>query len=86
LSYQSLVWQCRYSGIEVPEALWSCATTGDGELYTGDQAEDMPKELEALQRFDEWIAAFAAHVEAKGALPDIEQAERAARTTTNTDK
>ena len=85
LSYQPLVWQCRYSGIEVPDALWSCATIGEGEFYADDQAEDLPKEQNALTRFDHWIAAFAAHVEQKGPVPDIEKAERAARTTTNRD-
>ncbi|HWD29442.1 MAG TPA: NAD(P)H-dependent oxidoreductase [Rhizomicrobium sp.] len=86
LSYQSLVWQCRYSGIEVPDALWSCATIGNGELYADDQASDLPKAQEALARFDDWVAAFALHVEAKGPMPDIAEDERAAQTTTNTDK
>ena len=85
-SYQPLVWQCRYSGIEVPEELWSCATIGDGELYANDQAENLSKNRQALAHFDDWVAAFAGHVRAKGPLPDIEQAERAARSTTNTDK
>jgi hypothetical protein len=36
--------------------------------------------------FDEWVEAFARHVEDKGPLPDIEEAERSAATTTNQDR
>jgi hypothetical protein len=32
-AYQSLVWQCRYSGIDVPDLLWSYADIGVGKLY-----------------------------------------------------
>ena len=31
-AYQSLIWQCRYSGIEVPDSLWSYAEIGVGKL------------------------------------------------------
>jgi hypothetical protein len=86
LSYQPLVWQCRYSGIEVPDALWSSATIGQGIPYADDQAANLPEHREALKRFDEWVAAFVAHVRMKGPLPDVLEAERAARTTTNQDK
>ncbi|HEX3666535.1 MAG TPA: hypothetical protein VHU23_15020 [Rhizomicrobium sp.] len=85
-SYQPLVWQCRYSGIEVPDALWSSATIGQGIPYADDQATNLPEHREALKRFDEWVAAFVAHVRMKGPLPDVLEAERAARTTTNQDK
>ena len=86
LSYQPLVWQCRYSGIEVPDELWSCATIGAQELYADNQAENLPDRRTAVGRFDDWVVQFISHVETKGPLPDIEKAERAARTTTNTDK
>ena len=33
-SYQSLVWQCRYSGIEVPDELWRHASVGLGQCPT----------------------------------------------------
>ena len=29
-AYQGLVWQCRYSGVEVPDSLWSYADIGLG--------------------------------------------------------
>lgn len=86
LSYEPLVWQCRYSGIEVPEELWSCATVGEGELYADDQTGKLAESKTALKQFDHWVSAFASHVKAKGPMPDVEKAERSARTTTNTDK
>jgi hypothetical protein len=86
LSFQPLVWQCRYSGIEVPEALWASAIIGDGDRYADDQADRLPKEDEALMRFDRWVSAFVDHVAGKGALPDTEEAERSASTTTNLEK
>ncbi len=85
-SYQPLVWECRYSGIEVPDSLWACANFGVGEFYADDQVEDMAKGKTGLKHFDEWIGRFSEHVRAKGLMPDIEEDERAARTTTNTDK
>jgi len=33
-SYAPLVWQCRYSGVEVPEDLWSYVEFGKGKKYT----------------------------------------------------
>jgi hypothetical protein len=86
LAYQSLVWQCRYSGIEVPDALWRHATFGAGKPYADDQAADMVRETQSIGAFDDWVAAFARHVETKGCVPDIEAAERGARSTTNQDK
>jgi multimeric flavodoxin WrbA len=86
LSYQSLVWQCRYSGIEVPDTLWDCSNFGIGKLYADDQADDMAREKSGLKRFDAWVERFMKHVQAKGPMPNIEEDERAARTTTNTDR
>jgi multimeric flavodoxin WrbA len=86
LSYQSLVWQCRYSGIEVPDTLWDCANFGIGKFYSDDQTDDMAREKSGLKRFDAWVDRFAKHVQHKGPMPNIEQDERAARTTTNTDR
>jgi multimeric flavodoxin WrbA len=86
LAYQSLVWQCRYSGIEVPDALWDCANFGVGKFYADDQVDDMAQEPDGLKRFDAWIDRFVAHVTQKGPMPHIDNDERAARTTTNTGK
>ena len=82
LAYQPLVWQCRYSGIEVPDALWRHADMGVGRPYADDQAQDMEQEPEALAEFDQWVADFVAHVSAKGPVPDDKEAERSARSTT----
>ena len=82
-AYAGLVWQCRYSGIEVPDRLWSHANIGVGKLYADDQAESLPAEVEAMQTFDRWIDDFILHVTGKGPAPDTLEAERSARTTTN---
>ncbi|MGX5776416.1 hypothetical protein [Methylorubrum zatmanii] len=81
-AYQSLVWQCRYSGIEVPDALWSHARTGIGRAYADDQADDMAREAAAMDGFDAWVDAFVRHVAAKGPVPGTEEAERGAQSTT----
>lgn len=81
-AYQGLVWQCRYSGIEVPDALWAHADSGVGKLYADDQAEDLAGEPEALARFDAWTDAFVEHVRGKGVVPGTEEAARGAKSTT----
>ena len=66
LAYQGLVWQCRFSGIEVPDQLWSSARTGLDRPYSENQAEDMVREAEIMSAFDAWTDRFAAFVAAKG--------------------
>lgn len=83
LAYQGLVWQCRYSDIEVPDRLWKCTNFGVGKPYADDQAANLDEEAQALAQFDAWVADFASHVERKGPLADIERDERAAQSTTN---
>ncbi|MDQ3249674.1 MAG: NAD(P)H-dependent oxidoreductase [Chloroflexota bacterium] len=65
-AYAPLVWQCRYSGIEAPDALWSHARTGLDLPYSANQAEDMIGETEIMTAFDGWTERFAAFVAAKG--------------------
>ena len=65
-AYAPLVWQCRYSGVEVPDHLWQHCTTGKGKKYSDDQAEDMINEDEFMQTFEEWINQFAMFVQSKG--------------------
>ena len=65
-AYAPLVWQCRYSGVEVPDALWTYCTSGKGRPYGDNQSEDMIREDPFMRAFDEWTTAFAAHVGAKG--------------------
>src|SRR5206468_1591890 len=61
-TYAPLVWQCRYSGIEVPDALWRYVEFGRGKKYSDNQAEHLAEQPEVLQEFDAWTAAFAAQV------------------------
>lgn len=84
-AYQGLVWQCRYSDIEVPDALWRCTTFGAGKPFADDQVEDMVQERAGMEAFDDWVTAFVAHVTGKGLVPGTKQAERGAQSTTNQD-
>ncbi len=65
-AYAPLVWQCRYSGIEVPDALWRYVEFGKGKKYSDNQAEDMAAETDAIRDFDAWTAAVAECVARKG--------------------
>jgi hypothetical protein len=65
-AYAPLVWQCRYSGIEVPDELWCYAESGRGRRYADNQAEDMIGEEPAMAAFDEWTARFAEHARSRG--------------------
>jgi hypothetical protein len=67
-TYAPLVWQCRYSGIEVPDALWRYTEFGQGRKYADNQAEDMPGQG-VWAPFDAWTDAFSAFVAAKGQVP-----------------
>jgi hypothetical protein len=60
------VWQCRFSGIEVPETLWKYADFGKGRKYSDNQAEDIPGETKFLKTFDKWTDSVARFVGAKG--------------------
>jgi len=65
-AYAPLVWQCRYSGIEVPDELWHYVEFGQGKKYSDNQAEDMVQEVEVMRGFDQWVDSFATFVRAKG--------------------
>lgn len=82
LAYQGLVWQCRYSGIEVPDELWVAGVFGEGEPYADDQVADMMAEKESIKAFDAWASGFIRHVEKKGVVATKDD-ERAALSTTN---
>lgn len=69
LAYQPLVWQCRYSGIEVPDDLWFYHGFGEGRPYSEAQAEDMADDAEVMTNFDAWTAAFTDFVARKGKVP-----------------
>jgi hypothetical protein len=68
-AFGPLVWQCRYSGIEVPEELWTYHQFGQGKKYSDNQAEHMVKEADVLQSFDAWIGRFTAFVANKCKVP-----------------
>ena len=67
--YAPLVWQCRYSGIEVPDHLWRYVEFGRGKPYSENQAEHLLQQPEVLGAFDRWTDAFAGHVRKKGKVP-----------------
>jgi multimeric flavodoxin WrbA len=66
-AYAPLVWQCRYSGIEVPEQLWDYMTMGKDKKNSDNQIKDIPND--AYAQFDRWTDNFAAFVTAKGKAP-----------------
>ncbi|WP_063776701.1 NAD(P)H-dependent oxidoreductase [Microvirga massiliensis] len=67
-AYAPLVWQSRYSGIEVPDPLWRHAFTGIGLPYSDNQSEDMIREDEIVTAFDAWTDRFSAFVARKGKI------------------
>jgi hypothetical protein len=66
-AYAPLVWQCRYSGVEVPDELWRYVEYGKGRPYSENQAEHLTQQHpEALNALEQWITAFVDFVERKG--------------------
>lgn len=65
-AYAPLVWQCRYSGVEVPDALWRYVEFGKGKAYSENQAEQMADGPDLLPAFDAWTETFTDHVAKKG--------------------
>ncbi|HZX43870.1 MAG TPA: NAD(P)H-dependent oxidoreductase [Myxococcaceae bacterium] len=68
-AFAPLVWQCRFSGVEVPDALWHHETFGQGKPYRDNQAEHLAEERRVLAAFDAWTGEFVSHVRAKGKVP-----------------
>ncbi|MBC7447691.1 MAG: NAD(P)H-dependent oxidoreductase [Hymenobacteraceae bacterium] len=68
-AYAPLVWQCRYGGVEVPDALWQYALFGKDRKYSDAQAEDMVRDQDVMTQFDAWADAVAAFVAQKGQVP-----------------
>ena len=65
-AYLPLVLQCRYSGIEVPEELWTAAHTGVGLPYGSDQSEQMVRDGDFMGTFEAWVQRVAAFIATKG--------------------
>ncbi len=69
-SYAPLAWQCRYSGIEVPDDLWTYVEFGRGRPYSANQSEHMPRAPEdPLGKADAFALRVVEHVGAKGKVP-----------------
>lgn len=66
-AYAPLVWQCRYSGIEVPDELWSYEEFGHDRPYSENQAEHIGADVFAS--FDLWVDRFVELVGSKGKVP-----------------
>ena len=69
-AYAPIVWQCRYSGVEVPDHLWKFQLFGENKTYGDNQSEDMVKDRLLMNEFDTWAAEFVSHVRQKGKVPD----------------
>ena len=68
-AYAPLIWQCRYGGIEVPEALWQYADSGVDKKYSENQSEDVVQhEKEYMQKFEGWVKKFEGFIAAKGKI------------------
>jgi multimeric flavodoxin WrbA len=65
-SFAPLVWQCRYSGLEVPDTLWTYVEFGKGKKYSENQSEHMVLQDDVLDAFDRWVRRFAEFVARKG--------------------
>lgn len=65
-TYAPLVWQCRFSGVEVPDALWRFEFFGKGRKYSENQAEHMATEPGFFEAFDAWTDRFGQYVAEKG--------------------
>lgn len=63
-----LVLQCRWSGIEVPEALRWFAQLGAAQPHADNQAPQMMTNAEFISTFDAWTDRFAAFVQEKGTV------------------
>ncbi|OKH21150.1 NAD(P)H-dependent oxidoreductase [Chroogloeocystis siderophila] len=68
-AYAPIVWQSRYSGIEVPDHLWRYVEIGHGKKYSDNQAEDIEEEPNFYDKFDAWTDTFADFVHQKGKVP-----------------
>jgi hypothetical protein len=65
-TFAPMVWQLRFSGIEVPDHLWRYKEFGQGKPYSENQAEHMATETDVFGDFDKFVHAFASFVGQKG--------------------
>jgi len=67
-AYAPLVLQCRYSGIEVPDHLWTYKAFAMDKKYSDNQAEHLATNEQVLKHFDDWTNAFVKFVTKKGKI------------------
>lgn len=67
--YGPIIWQCRYSGIEVPDGLVREIVFGGDGKYSDNQIEQLKGNNEILAIFDKWVEDVKIFVEAKGKVP-----------------
>lgn len=65
-SHKPIIWQCRYSGIEVPDGLVREIIFGEGKPYSKNQIPELKHDKYALGEFDGFLEAFQKHVIRKG--------------------
>jgi len=68
-AYAPLVWQCRYSGIEVPDALFRHVEFGCGRKYSDNQAEHLSEHPHVEAELRSWTAELVRFAEHKGKVP-----------------
>lgn len=69
-AYAPLVWQCRYGGIEVPDALWKYVEFGKDKPYSDNQSEHMAGDpADPLGEMERFAERFVEHVVTKGKVP-----------------
>lgn len=65
-AYRPIFWQCRYSGIEVPEELILGLHFGGNGKYHVNQIEQLKQNKLILDKFDIWANAVISFIEKKG--------------------
>jgi len=65
-AYEPLIFQLRYSGIEVPDKLVQHLVIGKGQKYNKNQINALKQNLRVLEKFDSWVHDVKTFVEQKG--------------------
>lgn len=68
--YSPIIWQCRYSGIEVPDKLVQEMVFGGDGKYSDNQIEQLKENNAVLDKFDRWVGDVQEFVLQKGKVPD----------------
>jgi len=64
--YAPIIWQCRYSGIEVPYHLAQEIYFGQYEKYSDNQISHLKENKTVLNQFDAWVHEVKQFLEKKG--------------------